>query len=233
MIQCPKCRTTNPDGARFCKACRAPIPNIDGKIRCPNGHIMDPTWKVCPICRADTGSGQGARTPSREKTLMQSGNASLKVSGGPRRKTKVEGPVPERVSAGAKKARRKTVVISPDKNGPKNDAIVRPRMVGFLVTYSHEPSGAYYEIREGRHVIGAGNGMDIAVKSDKNMSSEHAILLFRRGLFWMRDNLSTNGTFVNGEEITGDVSLNNYDKITMGDTEFTLIMIEPSKKNPQ
>ena len=190
---------------------------------------MDPTWKVCPICRADTGSGRG---PSHEKTLMQSGNASIKVSGGPRRKTKVEGTVSERVSAGAKKARRKTVVISQNKSDKDNDSIERPRMVGFLVTYSHEPSGAYYEIREGRHVIGAGN-VDIAVKSDKNISSEHAILLFRRGLFWMRDNLSTNGTFVNGEEITGDVTLNNYDKITMGDTEFTLIIIEPSKKNLQ
>ena len=232
MIQCPKCRTTNPDGARFCKACRAPIPNISEKIRCPNGHIMDPTWKDCPICRADTGSGRGLTTPSHEKTFMQSGNASLKVSGGPRRKTKVEGPVSEGVSAGAKKARRKTVVISPDQNGPKNNAIAKPRMVGFLVTYSHEPSGTYYEIREGRHMIGAGN-VDISVKGDKNMSSEQAILLFRRGLFWMRDNLSTNGTFVNGEEITKDVTLNNYDKITMGDTEFTLIMIEPSKKAPQ
>jgi len=105
--------------------------------------------------------------------------------------------------------------------------------VGFLITYSNDPSGEYFEIREGRHVIGAGVDTDITLKGDKNVSSEHSILLFRRGLFLIRDNLSTNGTFVNGEEIVGDVSLNNYDKIKMGDTQFTLIIIEPPNENTQ
>jgi hypothetical protein len=231
MIHCLKCQTPNPDGARFCKACRAPMSNTQEKKRCPNGHIMDPTWKICPICQGAAGSAQKAKVMNRQKTLVQPENAALRVSGGPRRKTKVEGHMPGAVSTGEKKARRKTVVISREGSDENKDSAARPHIVGFLVTYSHEPSGAYFVIREGRHIIGAGKKTDITIKGDKNISSEHSILLFRRGLFLIRDNLSTNGTFLNGEEISGDVQLNNYDKIKMGDTEFTLMMVHPSR-NP-
>ena len=231
MIHCLKCQTPNPDGARFCKACRAPMPNTQEKKRCPNGHIMDPTWKICPICQGAAGGAQKVKAIRREKTVVQPENAELRISG-PRRKTKVEGHMPGTLSPGEKKAGRKTVVISPEGSGENKDSAVRPRIVGFLITYSHEPSGAYFVIREGRHIIGAGKKTDIRINGDKNMSSEHCILLFRRGLFLMRDNLSTNGTFLNGEEVTADVQLSNYDKIKMGDTEFTLMMVHPSK-NPE
>ena len=233
MINCPKCHTTNPDGAKFCKACRSPIPKTNEKIRCPNGHIMDPTWQKCPICQAGTADAPKEKSKSHQKTLGQVEKAALQVSGGARRETKVENHILEGGSVGSKKAKRKTVVISTNKSHGKDDSAPRPRIVGFLITYSYDPSGEYFEIREGRHVIGAGVDTDITLKGDKNISSEHSILLFRRGVFLMRDNLSTNGTFVNGEEIRGDVSLNNYDKIKMGDTQFTLIIIEPPNENTQ
>ena len=231
MINCPKCNTHNPDGAKFCKACRSPIPKTTEKIRCSNGHIMDPTWKICPICQAGAGDGRKKIGVSHQKTQVE--NATLQGSGSARRKTKIEDHILERGPVGSKRAKRKTVVISTNKSHGKDDSAVRPRIVGFLITYSNDPSGEYFEIKEGRHVIGAGAETDITLKGDKNISSEHSILLFRRGLFLMRDNLSTNGTFVNGEEIAGDVSLNNYDKIKMGDTQFTFIIIEPPNENAQ
>jgi pSer/pThr/pTyr-binding forkhead associated (FHA) protein len=76
-------------------------------------------------------------------------------------------------------------------------------------------------------MIGTGNKADIIIPENTMMSSEHAILLYRRGKFLFRDNLSTNGSFINGEEIMGDVELANYDNLNMGNTEFRLIMVDP------
>ena len=57
MISCPKCQAANPDGANFCKSCGETIPKSEKKLRCKNGHIMDPSWKVCPHCQAGVEEG--------------------------------------------------------------------------------------------------------------------------------------------------------------------------------
>jgi len=230
MIKCPKCATANPDGARFCKACRTPIPATGDVKRCPNGHIMDLTWKFCPICQQNREMEPSKKAVHRRRTVVTSGKEEIPQQAGPRRKTKVEGSMSGSVPQTPRKQRRKTVVYASQK-GAESSATTLSRLVGFLVTYSHEPSGAYFVLREGRHIIGAGDRTDITIRKDRNISSEHAVLLYRRGLFLMRDNLSTNGTYLNGREITGDVQLKNYDKIKMGDTEFTLIVIDPTVKS--
>ena len=228
MVNCPKCRTSNPDGAKFCKACRTPIPQTDKKLCCPNGHIMDPSWKVCPICRAGALSAGNAHAPTEKKTILENMERNPPYAEGARRKTKVEGTPVVHGPSPAEKGKRKTVVICQDGNGEKSASNAKPRLVGFLTTFSPDPAGLYFEVREGRHVAGAGEHTNITIKNDKNISSEHAILLYRRGIFFLRDNLSTNGTFVNGKEITTDVRLKNYDEIRMGDTVLKLIIIEPS-----
>ncbi len=229
MVPCPKCRTSNPDGSKFCKACRTPIPQTDKKLRCPNGHILDPSWRICPVCQAGALSGGGTPVQGHKKTVFESPGQNQPCVPDARRRTKVEGEVPiGRGTSPVPKGKRKTVVICQEGDGEEGVSVAKPRLVGFLVTFSHDSSGRYFEIREGRVVVGAGAGTDITVKEDKNMSSEHAILLYRRGIFFLRDNLSTNGTFVNGEEITTDVRLKNYDEMKMGDTVFKLIAIDPA-----
>lgn len=229
MANCPKCSVSNPDGAKFCKACGTPVPQNDRKVRCSNGHIMDPSWKACPICQAAAHSTDRAQPSARKKTKVEGMGMNQPCAEGARRKTKVEGGAP--VGLGPSpvvKGKRKTVVICQDGNGEKSASNAKPRLVGFLTTFSPDPAGLYFEVREGRHVAGAGEHTNITIKNDKNISSEHAILLYRRGIFFLRDNLSTNGTFVNGKEITTDVRLKNYDEIRMGDTVLKLIIIEPS-----
>ncbi|MBF0497841.1 MAG: FHA domain-containing protein, partial [Deltaproteobacteria bacterium] len=48
-----------------------------------------------------------------------------------------------------------------------------------------------------------------------------------RGKFLFRDNLSTNGSFVNGQDVDGDVELANFDEITTGQTILRLVKVEP------
>lgn len=57
------------------------------------------------------------------------------------------------------------------------------------------------------------------------------MLLYRRGKFLFQDNLSTNGSFVNGEKAIGQIELKNYDEIKLGNTIFKLI--DQEKKEEQ
>lgn len=58
---------------------------------------------------------------------------------------------------------------------------------------------------------------DIAVPGDAKMSRKHAILTESGGQWFIEDNRSTNGTFV---EIRGKYALKEGDRIQLGDTVF-------------
>lgn len=232
MVNCPKCQTQNPDEAKFCKKCRAILGKVEvEKNRCPNGHILDPSWGgICPHCKPNAGAPP---SPQRPRTVAEGGSPINRgafpggISDPPRRKTKVEGDGPVRPEVNPdKRPRGKTQIMHMDDEGKPVTADKR-RLVGFLVSFSNRPEGFFFEIREGRHVIGSGADADIRISDDPMMSSQHAILLYRRGKFMFQDNLSTNGSFINGEEVNGNVELYNYDMISMGNTEFCLIMVDP------
>jgi pSer/pThr/pTyr-binding forkhead associated (FHA) protein len=63
-------------------------------------------------------------------------------------------------------------------------------------------------VRDGRNyagsvVVSADNNSpcEILVSEDRSMSSAHFLILCQSGKYIVSDNLSTNGTFVNGEQI--------------------------------
>lgn len=94
------------------------------------------------------------------------------------------------------------------------------KLVGWLVTYSFDASGVDYKIYEGRNIIGRDAGCNITV-ADPLMSGTHAVLLYRDNKFIIEDNMSSNGTYVNEENI--DIQkkyLNDGDVIRMGATIF-------------
>ena len=59
--------------------------------------------------------------------------------------------------------------------------------------------------------------------SDPRVSKFHAVMTFKKGIGYIRDTNSSNGTYINGEKITTnkDIRLNNKDKIFLGKTEIT------------
>lgn len=206
---CPKCKTSNAEGVKFCKGCGSLIQEPVRKNVCPNGHPLDPAWgNVCPYCNPDKSVG-------REPTSGEINPPKHPPQRPPTKIDPVSPPRPPTIIAPIPGEEQK---LPP---GSKN------RLVGFLVTFSIDPSGQFFEIREGRHVIGKGNDADISIPSDNMLSSRHAVLLYRRGKFLFHDELSTNGSFINGEEAAGDVELNNYDMLKMGNTEFRFVMANP------
>jgi pSer/pThr/pTyr-binding forkhead associated (FHA) protein len=94
------------------------------------------------------------------------------------------------------------------------------RLVGWLVTYSIDTLGIDYRLYEGRNVVGRDADSQITV-NDKTVSGKHATILFRADKYKIKDELSSHGTFVNGEDIEEEtVELHDGDIIKLGDTIF-------------
>lgn len=80
-------------------------------------------------------------------------------------------------------------------------------------------AGAAYDVTGGA-VLGRGEQADI-VLGDHFASSAHARLLPQGEVVVLEDLGSTNGTFLNGEPLTGPQPLHDGDRIRIGDSEFT------------
>lgn len=236
-MNCPQCNATNKRGVKFCKSCGfAFSTNTPQKKKCPNGHIMDSTWKECPYCKEAEKSDELPLTRKGRTTVIENKPSSPRRPKNRNRKTEPEirfSPTTGKKHNQPQKYRKpskKTVIIN-TQGQPVSPALKKGRLVGFLVTYTHDPAGFFYEIRQGRHIIGSSGEADITIKDDM-ISSQHAILLYRKGNFFFKDNLSTNGSFVNGKNINVNdtLQLKNYDVIKMGKTKLRLIKIFPDRR---
>jgi hypothetical protein len=114
---------------------------------------------------------------------------------------------------------RRTMMLS-DQSSPLRKS--KGRIVGWLVTYSHNPDGDDFRIYAGYNRIGANPVCDVQVE-DETVSGSHAIIVYRDGRCLIKDDLSRNGTFVNGREITEAQPLQSYDQVRVGNT--TLIFV--------
>ena len=83
--------------------------------------------------------------------------------------------------------------------------------------------GIDYRIYEGNNTVGRIAQNDITIASDSSISSKHAMILFKKGKFYVRDEMAANGTFINGEEleIGQPYPLTDGDELKLGNTVFT------------
>ena len=90
-----------------------------------------------------------------------------------------------------------------------------------MVTFDIEEFGTDYKIFEGRNLIGKKSTCDITVL-DNEVSSEHAVILFRKDKFEISDQMSTNGTVLNGELLESHKPnlLVDGDEIVVGKTSL-------------
>lgn len=83
-------------------------------------------------------------------------------------------------------------------------------------------------------VITIGRNMDLDVFLDNStVSSEHARITLIKGQWWIEDENSTNGTFLNGQLIDQPSVLIDSDEISVGDQKilFSLEEQESKRKN--
>lgn len=84
----------------------------------------------------------------------------------------------------------------------------------------HTP-GMEYEIGEGA-ILGRGEQAEIRL-DDPYASGRHARLFVQGGRVVLEDLGSTNGTFLNEEEVAGPQPLHQGDRVRIGDSEFTYV----------
>ncbi|MGQ0825689.1 MAG: FHA domain-containing protein [Actinomycetota bacterium] len=71
---------------------------------------------------------------------------------------------------------------------------------------------------DGEATIGRGGGCTISVPSDTFVSQVHARLVERDGTLWVEDLGSTNGTFLNGKQVSQPTKLRKGDRVQIGET---------------
>ena len=131
-------------------------------------------------------------------------------------------PPAPRLSEDGNSSDRRTVVISVDDVKQASDR----RLVGWLVTFTGHPEGKDFRLRAGVNRIGARGQCDIIIEDDA-VSSSHALIVCRDGDCSIRDDFSTNGTFVNDVRVTETQKISSKDRLRVGNTELQLILIAP------
>jgi hypothetical protein len=90
-----------------------------------------------------------------------------------------------------------------------------PRLVGFQGVYS----GHIFEITGGSMLMGREAENPIPLPNDNTASRRHATISQSNGGYSIRDEGSSNGTFVNGAKVT-EQKLSAGDEIQVGGTKF-------------
>jgi len=204
MSTCPKCGATNKPTANFCGKCREPLGGQQAAWKqCKNGHNYQ--GAVCPHCPPGV---QGGAPPTKveEKSRPQQGG-KWDIPGGV---TKVEESKPRRDV---------TVVESGPQGAPK-------RLVGWLVVIRSETEKIYnfFPLYDGRNSIRRANKGTCTVSiKDPAVTGEqhHAFLDLRSGQYFVSDNGSTAGTYVNGEMILTPTEVSDGDQIQVGNTTLS------------
>ena len=162
-----------------------------GKV-CPNGHVMHPSWDICPYCQE-----------------MQQAMAGGKPGGGGGGGDMV---MPMPAGGGA------TMMVNVSSTGRGGNDTRKGEVCGWLVALNGQHKGEDFRLRLGKNVIGTAADCDV-VLSDKKLSRKHATIRYEGGEYQIADLDSSNGTFVNDEKVQKHDLIDN-DIIKLGDIEF-------------
>jgi hypothetical protein len=164
-----------------------------GKV-CPNGHVMHPSWDVCPYCQ------------EMQQAMMSPRGAQPAGTGAMPMPPQEQGTMLVNVSS----------VMSGEKGRGSTDK--SREVCGWMVALNGAHKGEDFRLRVGKNVIGTAADCDI-VLTDKKISRKHATIRYEAGEFQIADLDSSNGTHVNDEKIQKHDLIDN-DIIKLGDIEF-------------
>ena len=252
-MKCPSCGIANSPGSKICNHCGTSL-NKKFKT-CKNGHNYDSTLSDCPYCPSSKVTKELKTSTSNQKTVIDRQEKiitkpkivipkSILKSPSPQpvssKKTVVEKPVKKKTAAEKKVPVEKEILFEKKIAVEKKVAVEKEnlfkkeiavkdssslnRLVGWLVSYDIDPDGIDFKLYGGRTKIGSSNHCKIFV-NDSTISEEHVLLLCKDGKIILQDELSANGTFVNGKRIEERVLLNDGDEIKLGSVTFIIKII--------
>ncbi len=101
--------------------------------------------------------------------------------------------------------------------GPLTEKELATHRHAALLVLQGAEQGTRLYLREPRYTLGRGIGNGFRIP-DSEVSRVHASLHYQDGEYWLRDEGSSNGTFVNGGRIVERVALRDGDTIQVGGT---------------
>lgn len=188
----------------------------------------------------------GAQARAGEAAEAEDASSASRNSTGTggRRSTRVFGDAtsgaaapPVTSSAAAGSTRRRTHVIDVEDVEAERERLHAGggrALTGIVFTFSWTKLGQLFEVRDGRNYAGSGTvgpderPLDIQLSNDEKMSGAHFLILCQGEKYRIRDCDSTNGTYVNGEQIDAlGIELEDGAVILAGTTMFGFQMVRP------
>jgi hypothetical protein len=213
---------------------------MEGFSKCDKGHFYKDNLDACPYCPGNSGNSNAGGGLS-DKTQIVGGGMDTKIEGGGGNdKTQIfGGGASNRGASNSDKTQifgggqaasggrdlSKTFISGMEETadgGAIQKARATRKITGWIVSYSIDPMGVDFRIYEGKNRIGKDPSLEITLATDNTISGTHAIILFRTGKWYLEDEMSANGTFLNGEELPprNPVEIADNDIIKVGATEF-------------
>jgi len=115
---------------------------------------------------------------------------------------------------------RGTPVVAPQPAPAPTAAATRRRKQWRIVVRRPEANAGKDFWIEGDMTIGRGAGCTLTLTTDTFASQVHARIAEHDGHLWIEDLGSTNGTFVNGTQVTEPARLRKGDQFQIGETVF-------------
>ena len=208
---------------------------MKGFKRCEKGHMFKDSEKECPYCPKGNKAENEDKTEllgnsSKENNENKFDKTEIFVDSKPKSKpvisseTKVLDKSKTNRSSSEEQDLNKTFIQ--DISGSDNSSKATPRssrkLMGWIVSYSNDPMGSDYKIFEGRNFLGSNSKADITISGDQSISGTHALILCKKNKFWLRDEMSSNGTYLNDNELEPSESpeIKDGDNIKLGSTVF-------------
>ena len=191
---------------------------MKGFKRCENGHIHKENVQ-CPYCPKDKEKKQ---SDSDDKTQILEVNSPIQDENNSDEKTINISKNPSIVKEKKSNQDDLNRTFIKDSSDEKNEVRSTRKLKGWIVSFDLDPMGKDYKIFEGRNFIGSSNKCDISISGDQSISSNHSLILCKKNKLWLRDEMSSNGTFLNNEELEPNQSpeLSDGDEIKIGNSTF-------------
>ena len=192
--------------------------DMKGFKQCDKGHFYKDTLAECNYCPKTESAGSGDETE-----ILGANNPTFD---NPTDKTQVFGGATQQSPSSKESFDPERTIISGGNTasaaGDAQDQITQKRRLrAWLVSFDIEDFGIDFKVTEGKNTIGSKSSNDITIQ-DSEVSGLQGIILCKKDKFYLTDEVSSNGTLLNGEELDPrkPYDINDGDEIKVGNTNL-------------
>lgn len=186
--------------------------------RCDSGHYYPASKSSCPHCDSSDTKTSNINALKNNSSLEDNDKTQIITSGNSERGSSSDkNTLMVNNPAATHDTGDKTIIA-----GMNATKATKRKLVGWLVSFTLDDNGVDFKLYEGKNTIGRSADNDIKLFQDGQISSLHAIILKRQDNFYVQDQMASNPSFRNGEEIMpgSTEKLEDGDTLKFGDNEF-------------